>query len=106
MGTREDLIAARALIDTPEKWARGEEISLRSGRLCAAVACNDFPEPQPMFDALKAALPSPFVERAASLGISAVFDFNDHPSTTHADIMSLFDRAIKAQSLSDMGGGQ
>jgi hypothetical protein len=26
-----------------------------------------------------------------------VYAFNDHPDTTHADIMALFDRAIAAQ---------
>jgi hypothetical protein len=100
MTLRDDLIAAKALIDTPEKWAKGSEVDTTEGRRCAAVACNDFALAHSMFGRLQSALPSPHRERAASLGVAAIFDFNDDPRTTHADIMALFDRAIAAASQS------
>lgn len=86
---RDDLIAARALIDTPEKWGKGWGTE-RRGRECAATACvtiipygNGL---SAMLDALRAQSPMP----------GEVWNYNDDPSTTHADIMALFDRAIQA----------
>ncbi|HYD06522.1 MAG TPA: hypothetical protein VEC60_12395 [Reyranella sp.] len=93
---RDDLIAARALIDTPEKWGKGSDISPANGRYCAAVACNDFRSPAAMFDLLFEALPERFQQRGGLIRVGAVFDFNDHPTTTHADVLALFDRAIQA----------
>jgi hypothetical protein len=90
---KENLIAARALIDTPEKWIKGT-FSNDNGCFCALGAV-DKALGLPMGDdggkteqALYEALP-PFV--------SGVADFNDAPTTFHADIMALFDRAIAAQ---------
>jgi hypothetical protein len=45
----------------------------------------------PALECLMAALPTP------GASMSAVFDFNDDPDTTHDDIKSLFDRAIAAR---------
>jgi hypothetical protein len=48
-----------------------------------------------LWDVLKEALPQPWgVLKHPGY---AVGEFNDHPTTTHADIMALFDRAIAAQ---------
>jgi len=96
MGTvRENLIAAKALIDTPEKWGKGGDVDPRKGRYCAAVACNDFANASDMYAALRTAFPADY----ASWGgyVVELFDFNDLPTTTHEMIMALFDRAISAQ---------
>lgn len=97
---KENLIAAKALIDTPEKWSKGDW-SDNGGCLCALGAANL--AATGMFDcvkhdlerALEAALPTGF--RTTSGNLRLVPRFNDHRDTTHADIMALFDRAIAAQ---------
>lgn len=79
-----DLRAARALIDTPEKFA-----AMQFGVLGALS--DSLPEEEgvtasdPRYEAMRAALMGP--ERTALIGI------NREP---HADIMALFDRAIDA----------
>jgi len=96
MSVRDDLIAARALIDTPEKWHRGSMASFDGKCLCAMGAIRNVLRAQgythwisrtPLYQNLRAALPR---------GFNQVPTFNDDPSTTHADIMALFDRAIAA----------
>lgn len=87
---KENLIAAKGLIENPANWAKAGYVKPSEGRYCAAVACNDFQHPAEMFRALCDSLPTP-----GSLG--KLFSFNDSPTTTHADIIALFDRAIAAQ---------
>lgn len=100
----EDLMAARALIDTPEKWRKDD--SWGHENCCAIVATTRVTNPgseQHLFDrevtawwALYEALPGewkPTGDEEEHPGIS-VGEFNDHPDTTHADIMALYDRAI------------
>lgn len=91
---RENLIAARALIDTPEKWTQG---SLRIGDCLCAMGAVQAVLPKnyhglisdtAQFKALQNALPDGFKWSVPS--------FNDARSTTHADIMALFDRAISS----------
>jgi hypothetical protein len=88
MTVRDNLIAARALIDTPEKWVNG---ALQSGNcrcaVGAALDATDYLSGWEAVNALAKQLPSPFHH---------VPTFNDHPDTTHADILALFDRAIAA----------
>jgi len=92
-----DLIAARALIDTPEKWGQGN--GLRGPSLpkrCAihaAAALNDHAREDAVVDALTKALPGRIYD-----SILPIAEFNDDPNTTHSDIMALFDRAITAQT--------
>jgi hypothetical protein len=95
MTVKDNLIAAKALIADPANWAKSGEVDPRKGRYCAAVACNDFADAPRMFEALRAAFPVEYVGRGG--WVTELFDFNDLPSTTHADIMALFDRAIAAQ---------
>ena len=97
-----DLIAAKALIDTPEKWRKGDYGSL-GNCMCALGACRAAiygttehlrgrywrGDENGLAEALRAALPDPW-------SFSGVSDFNDAPETTHADVMALFDRAIAA----------
>lgn len=86
---REDLIAAKALIDTPEKWGKGE-FEPRPGCYCAVGAIWKVTDGEgtryvaPVF-ALWKVLPGDWTNAAG---------YNDDPETTHADIMALFDRAI------------
>lgn len=102
MGTlKEDLIKAKALIDTPEKWGKGKLLNETRQR-CAIGAVEGACLHKPRLDnwdatlacraALRRAAPSSFEFPRANSSIAA---FNDHPDTTHADIMALFDRAIE-----------
>ncbi len=86
----EDLRAAKALIDTPEKWHQGWYRNGK-GAFCALGACREVThgkggDASPAATALKEALPDKW---------PTVVIFNDAADTTHADIMALFDRAIK-----------
>lgn len=99
---KENLIAAKALIDTPEKWGRGDYEN-EAGCLCAYGAImkakygfvleyDDGPFSED--HALMHALPP---LSGVKFDLADVSAFNDHPDTTHADIMALFDRAIAAE---------
>lgn len=103
---KENLIAAKALIDTPEKWIKGSLQNAEETCFCtygaAAKVARTFPHKSGMdsllTDALADALPDSFLPDPN--GILSIAQFNDDPSTTHADIMALFDRAIDAQDAS------
>ena len=102
MTLKSDLIAAKALIDTPEKWRKGDYGSVNTC-MCALGACRAaiygtteynhradwHGDDTAAAHALNAALP-------VSGSMFGVSDFNDAPETTHADVMALFDRAIAA----------
>jgi hypothetical protein len=99
MSLKEDLIAARALIDTPEKWTKGSWLR-RDGTMCAEGACRRTGKaasplrPHDRIIALFAAL-----EPGLPAGCDgSIARYNDDPATTHADVMSLFDRAIELAS--------
>lgn len=89
MSLKDDLIAAKAVIDTPEKWGKG----LTRNNPCSLEACWYVASPRErvrrddMREALRSVIPD---------GYEGVADFNDSPETTHADVMSMFDRAISA----------
>mgnify|MGYP000343617243 CR=1 FL=1 len=101
MTTREILIAAKAKIDTPEKWAQGCEARDANGDPCgtktpvAVRRCT--------IGAVNAVTSTCADANAALRAISAVANthlrimaWNDHPDRTHAEIMAAFDRAIEA----------
>jgi hypothetical protein len=92
MGVKENLIAARALIDMPEKWGKGSR-GLRGTRECAMTACGALKLKSHEFDGVRLALTAA-LPHGSDLTAPAVVRFNDDPSTTHTDIMALFDRAI------------
>ncbi len=80
-----DLEAARALIDSPEKWGKGAQV--RSGGcncIYTALRCG-------MFRAVKCLDALGF---AGATSISDVWKWNDAPERTHAEVLELFDRAI------------
>lgn len=97
--TKETLIAARELIAEPERWTKGRAMEVAedgSVRYCASGALsaagghhNEVIEncsACAAADVLTSVLPR-------RLGVSG---FNDLESTTHADVLAAFDRAIEA----------
>lgn len=94
---RENLIAAKALINTPEKWAKcprsddGTMCALRAVEASAGLKYSDGWE-APEGQALQQVLDHMF----GPMNTIPVGTYNDARSTTHADIMALFDRAIAA----------
>ena len=98
MALRDDLIAAKALIDTPEKWAKHWS---KTGPMCVVRALQekvgiDVPAPSiPAYEAICAALPA---SHTAKYGRTSAGTYNDAPTTAHADVMALFDRAIASVS--------
>jgi hypothetical protein len=98
----DDLKAARALIDTPEKWIQRAGDDGYDTPCCAVVAVNrrnryGTPENDAMRKALYLQLPAEYRHGGTLYGMD-VGAYNDDPRTTHADIMALFDRAIEAAS--------
>ena len=99
MNELEILIAARALIATPESWIKG-----RSAQDANGVPAGPFDEGACKFctvGAMTCASGQTLTEARASIlraHLPKPFDnlvnFNDHPDTTHADVLALFDRAI------------
>jgi hypothetical protein len=100
MTLADDLRAARALIDTPEKWGR-HTFRDDAGRLCVRGACGAAvggvfggAGARDVEWALLKVLPKWVRQSAGPLSMLA--NFNDDPATTHSDVLSLFDRAINA----------
>lgn len=87
---RENLIAARAMIDTPEKYRSGRHIRTRI--MMAVRLCGGF---DPEERVLRNAVPE---------GFTSLRSFEDADTTMHADIMALFDRAISSQPIGDNDG--
>lgn len=102
----DQLRAARALIDTPEKWIRNAwaRTSTR-GRLALSWAdsrakCFCVGGAIRRSDGRRWPLAEVVLRDAITTGHSTIYGLNDDPTTTHADVMALFDRAIaKAVSL-------
>ncbi len=101
MTTKDRLIAARKLIESPEKWTQGEMARDADGNMtisedktvcrCALGACMSIQAGdgyRAMRASLNAQLPA---------GHIRVHEFNDAPKTTHADVLALFDRAIAGE---------
>lgn len=92
---RENLIAAKALIIDPDNWGQGPD------RDCYCVldavdavkgSYGDLEEANRLGEFLP-----PDYEPDASNWNHPVAQFNDEPTTTHADVIALLDRAIAAQ---------
>ena len=86
--TVEQLRAAKALIDTPEKVARYAWRCRYTNPI--SWACSLFSNSVRLLRALSAQMPS----HPASKGVSKTYAF--YKNNSHADIMVLFDRAITA----------
>ena len=103
MTALQTLIAAKALINTPDKWCKGkfgmDDVGqsidpMRACRRCAigavTAACNG----ERWSDGFRYA--REYLWKAKPRPELHLTGYNDLPSTTHADIMALFDRAIDA----------
>jgi hypothetical protein len=93
------LVRARALIADEKYWCRGNYTQLVDDEsvfaYCAVGAemnatrgLMGWPDESPSLVALINALPA---------GYTRVSVFNDDPKTTHADVLSLYDRAIEME---------
>ena len=102
MSLKDDLIAARALIDTPAKWTQkvlartigGNAIGPNQANavcFCALGANQRVTREQDrldaMTDALEAALPDDWPNKW-------IDEFNDHRTTTHEMVLAVYDKAI------------
>lgn len=100
--TKQTLIKARGLIDEPSKWHKGQFAVNSNGKptmpkaedavcWCAGGATRKFTSDPHKWQVGEVAL-----SKFKPSGFNSLFDYNDHPDTTHADIMNLFDKAIEA----------
>lgn len=89
----DDLKAAKALIDTPEKWVKGtyEKDGCRCLLGALIDSTHDFGSYGAAQRAVKAEIDDVQLEIAG---------FNDLPSTTHSDVMRVLDGAIAAAEAS------
>ena len=93
MTTKEVLSAAKALIDTPKKWCKDEYDTPTGARSTLAalhlVKLNHYVHINDLHDAIHA---------LASVSPNGRISYNYDSSTTHADVMAWFDRAIENAS--------
>ncbi len=95
MTTKEVLVAAKALIDTPDKWfGKGSRAS--GGKRCAWYAIADASGPSTVAAVTAFASVLPRSIQFQSSPIATVIEFND--TRTHKTVMKAFDRAIEAAS--------
>lgn len=106
LSTVEILRAAREKIADPARWRKGWYASDVNGVDCYGhdpEACRWC-----AIGAIQAVVGDPDTDQAPSralrsaAGVGAHY-FNDKPSTTHSDVLSLFDRAIAAQENTQHG---
>ena len=93
MTLKSDLIAAKALIDTPEKWMKGGFWDEKRTCFCVAGALR---ETETKLGEFRRDMWRLVIEALPEWAAGYIPDFNDAPETTHADVMALFDRAIAA----------
>jgi hypothetical protein len=95
MSLVEDLKAARGFIRLKRNWRKDGRGDLRG--CCAVVAVKRTTNSSHRFQnavyALRNALPESW-EAGRERPFVLVGEFNDDPTTTHADVLALFDRAI------------
>lgn len=101
------LVKARDLITPPEFWIKGNmmkrlPLEARDGRpdqayaycalgaLSAALGFDKWANRRVYDEAVTA-----LNVMGKRLGYGGVVDYNDHPTTTHADVLALYDEAIK-----------
>lgn len=96
MSLKDDLIAAKALIADPAKWAKGLDAYGKNGRYCAGhavVAASSLGNHVRVFVALERQM-KPRQKRETP--VASVVLFNDWFWRRHATVLKLFDRAIEA----------
>jgi hypothetical protein len=93
---RSGLVKAKHRLSRPESWAKnGGDCT---DTFCAITSCNFIGGERECdaYVALWEALPAEAIKHKRDGALLDVFNYNDDPSTTHADIMALFDRAVSA----------
>lgn len=102
MTPREILIAARAKIEAPERWTKGEFARTEDGK-----ACRSSSDAASCYCMEGAVLSQPYLWRkkaraCAILRLAVVTldypttpSWNDAPDRTHAEVLAAFDRAIE-----------
>lgn len=88
MTTLERLERGRAWLADPGQWRKGARGYVGESPCCAIGALGERRLGDAAENALLEALPA---------GECSVINYNDRPSTTHADILALYDRAIAAE---------
>lgn len=96
MSVKSTLIATKALIDTPEKWVKGTpfKITKKGCSYCLSGALNEVTGDFWPRRSARAALIDQ-INFGLPLHTRSIVGFNDNPSTTHADVMKLLDKAIE-----------
>ena len=95
------LTKARGLIDEPRKWWKGNSFNPGDRNcICAERALIEAMDNNYLIGT------APFIalQDKVPYGLR-LFEYNDHPNTTHADMMNLFDRAISAELSSSQSEG-
>jgi hypothetical protein len=86
------LRAAKALMDTPEKWWRGPKIGHPTRGTCPVLAIDAASNDRGL-------APKETFARAVGLDhvwpTDSIAKWNDDPKRTHAEVMEAFDRAIE-----------
>lgn len=91
----EILIAARALIETPERWTKGRANREVNGQLCHCWMGAVWDAAGTSVGQMIATIEGIMHEVALERGFINPVDLNDDPATTHAMILSAFDAAIE-----------
>lgn len=93
MSVGETLQRAKALIEKPDDWAQGLRAGVAGLPTCAGIAisraCREDDVPVPMSV-------SKVINALGFDSFPKLMDWNDAPSTTHADVLAAFDKAILA----------
>lgn len=97
MLTSEILTAARALIDTPEKWCNTSPTGRLGEKQCAGRAIETVAALQGPLPAVNA-----FIR---AIGTQNIGKWNDAPERTHAEVMAAFDKATAAERAREAAGG-
>jgi hypothetical protein len=105
VSVKEDLIAARALISTPERWIKQAFVVLDT-RTNTECYCLDGAIQQVCGTLQKCVDDELFVRRNRCAGLIykvldargvtyGIWEFNDRPETEHADVLAVLDAAIE-----------
>lgn len=85
---------ARALVDTPRKWVGGGR-RYQTFENCAATAIGNASGDNGINEKLCAMARGVFADAIGALNsIGGIWDWNDAPERTHADVLAAFDAAI------------
>lgn len=102
MTTHEVLVAARNRLSDPENWCP-EGTHGEGGQMCVAITIADISgtdemdEYGPLYEPACGAVLDVLGRSRGRLGNGVVVGYwNDAPETTHADVLSVLDRAIAA----------